>query len=95
MTDLPHLSPLVLDRPPRLCLGHPPPVFSQNISRAIRVANFIHAGTLWVNCYNMLNSQVPFVGFKSSGIGRELGEYALANTSVKAVHINLSAPGPL
>jgi aldehyde dehydrogenase (NAD+) len=71
-------------------------VFSRDISRAIGVANKIHAGTVWVNCYNQLHTAIPFGGFKSSGIGRELGEYALANyTSVKAVHINLTAPGPM
>lgn len=54
-------------------------VFTQNIARANRVGNRLHAGTVWVNCYNELHSQVPFGGFKSSGIGRELGEYALEN----------------
>jgi hypothetical protein len=54
-------------------------VFSQNISRALKVAHAIHAGTVWVNAYNQLNSQVPFGGYKSSGIGRELGEYALGS----------------
>lgn len=37
-----------------------------------------------MNCYNQLTSSVPFGGFKQSGIGRELGEYALSNyTNVK------------
>ena len=49
-------------------------VFSRDISRAITVANKIHAGTVWVNCYNQLHTAIPFGGFKSSGIGRELGE---------------------
>lgn len=54
-------------------------VFSRDISRALSVARKIRAGTVWVNCYNQLTSQVPFGGYKQSGIGRELGEYALAN----------------
>ena len=67
-------------------------VFTQDIKRAIEVAHRLHAGTAWVNCVNQLHPQVPFGGFKQSGIGRELGEYALANyTNVKAVHINLGA----
>jgi len=67
-------------------------VFSRDVSRAISVAHKLRAGTVWVNCYNQLNPQVPFGGYKASGFGRELGEYALANyTNVKAVHINLSA----
>jgi len=66
-------------------------VFSQNINRALSTAHKLKAGTAWVNCANVLNPNVPFGGFKQSGIGRELGEYALANyTNVKAVHVNLS-----
>jgi aldehyde dehydrogenase (NAD+) len=68
-------------------------VFSQNINRAHRVAHKLRAGTAWINCANMVHPNVPFGGFKQSGIGRELGEYALANyTNVKAVHVNLGMP---
>jgi len=71
-------------------------VFSQNISRAIGLANNLRAGTVWINTYNIINSNVPFGGYKQSGIGRELGEYALENyTEVKAVHINLTGKCPL
>ena len=65
-------------------------VFSQNISRALLTAHKIKAGTVWVNAANMLYPNVPFGGYKQSGIGRELGEYALANyTAVKSVQVNL------
>ncbi|KAG1817365.1 aldehyde dehydrogenase domain-containing protein [Suillus variegatus] len=65
-------------------------VFTQNLNRAINTAHKLKAGTAWINCVNSLHSNVPFGGFKQSGIGRELGEYALANyTAVKSVHINL------
>ncbi|GAA5906122.1 hypothetical protein JCM6882_003567 [Rhodosporidiobolus microsporus] len=71
-------------------------VFTRDISKAFRVANKVQAGTVWINCYNQLNSQVPFGGYKQSGIGRELGEYALKNyTNVKSIHVNISQPGPL
>ena len=53
-------------------------VFSQNINRALKTAHRLHAGTAWVNCANTINTQIPFGGYKQSGIGRELGEYALA-----------------
>lgn len=53
-------------------------VFSQNITRALSTAHKLRAGTVWVNIYNMLYPNVPFGGYKQSGIGRELGEYALA-----------------
>lgn len=44
-----------------------------------------------VNTYNALSSQVPFGGFKMSGLGRELGEYGLqAYTEVKSVIIRMN-----
>ena len=52
-------------------------VFSRDISRAINTAHKLHAGTVWVNQYNQLNYQMPFGGYKQSGVGRELGEFAL------------------
>ncbi|THU81193.1 aldehyde dehydrogenase [Dendrothele bispora CBS 962.96] len=69
-------------------------VFSQDINKALTVTHRLRAGTAWVNCANTLNASVPFGGYKQSGIGRELGEYALHNyTSVKAVHVNLIESG--
>jgi len=68
-------------------------VFTENINRAIETVHKLKAGTTWVNCTNSLHNNVPFGGFKQSGIGRELGEYALHHyTNVKAVHINLGIP---
>ncbi|KAK5997962.1 Aldehyde dehydrogenase [Cladobotryum mycophilum] len=65
-------------------------VHTTNINTALRVSNSLKAGTVWVNCYNMLHHQMPFGGFKESGIGRELGEAALANyTQNKSVSIRL------
>jgi len=65
-------------------------VHTTNLNTAIRVSNALKAGTVWVNCYNMLSYQVPFGGFKESGMGRELGKYALSNyTQVKSVRIRL------
>jgi len=65
-------------------------VFTRDISRGIQVAHKLQAGTAWINCVNSLNPNVPFGGYKQSGIGRECGEYALEHyTNVKAVHINL------
>ncbi|KAF7950561.1 hypothetical protein EAE96_007843 [Botrytis aclada] len=65
-------------------------VHTQNLNTALRVSNALKAGTVWVNCYNMLHHQVPFGGYKESGIGRELGEAALSNyTQTKSVRIRL------
>jgi aldehyde dehydrogenase (NAD+) len=65
-------------------------VHTKDLGTAIRVSNALKAGTVWVNCYNKLHHQLPFGGFKESGIGRELGEAALANyTQTKSVAIQL------
>ncbi|KAK0235389.1 aldehyde dehydrogenase [Armillaria nabsnona] len=65
-------------------------VFSENSSRAIRVTHALEAGTAYVNCYGELEPSLPFGGYKQSGNGRELGEYALNMYSeVKAVHVNI------
>jgi aldehyde dehydrogenase (NAD+) len=61
-------------------------LWTRDINKANRVAAGLKAGTVWINCYDVFDAAVPFGGFKMSGIGRELGEYALANyTEVKAV----------
>ncbi|KIY53157.1 aldehyde dehydrogenase [Fistulina hepatica ATCC 64428] len=65
-------------------------VFTKDIQKALSTAHRLQAGTAWINCYNQLHPNVPFGGYKQSGIGRELGEYALHNyTNVKAVHVNI------
>ncbi|KIP06629.1 hypothetical protein PHLGIDRAFT_128195 [Phlebiopsis gigantea 11061_1 CR5-6] len=65
-------------------------VFTQNLNRAIRVSSTLEAGSVFVNSTAATAPQVPFGGFKQSGQGKELSEYALeAFTQVKAVHINL------
>ncbi|KAL7282069.1 hypothetical protein ACG7TL_003538 [Trametes sanguinea] len=62
---------------------------SNDASQCMRVSQALEAGTVWVNQYNLLSNNVPFGGKKQSGIGRELGSYALEEyTSVKAVHWN-------
>jgi aldehyde dehydrogenase (NAD+) len=63
-------------------------VVTKNIDNALKIANGLRSGTVWVNCYNAFDSTTPFGGFKNSGIGRELGEYGLKNyTEVKTVII--------
>jgi aldehyde dehydrogenase (NAD+) len=65
-------------------------VWTTDIRKAHRVANAIKAGTVWVNCYNVFDAASPFGGYKQSGIGREMGSYALElYTQVKSVWVNL------
>ena len=61
-------------------------VWTRDINKANRMATGLKAGTVWINCYNVFDAAVPFGGFKMSGMGRESGEYALANyLEVKSV----------
>jgi aminomuconate-semialdehyde/2-hydroxymuconate-6-semialdehyde dehydrogenase len=52
-------------------------VWTQNLNRAHRVAEKIHTGTVWVNCWLVRDLRVPFGGMKQSGVGREGGTEAL------------------
>lgn len=65
-------------------------LFTENITKAHRVARAIEAGMVWINSSNDSDIRIPFGGVKQSGIGRELGEAGLeAYTNKKAVHVNL------
>ncbi|MCB0991289.1 MAG: aldehyde dehydrogenase [Acidimicrobiales bacterium] len=48
-------------------------VWTQNIGRAVRVADAVKAGTVWVNTYRAVSFNSPFGGYKRSGLGRESG----------------------
>jgi aldehyde dehydrogenase (NAD+) len=66
-------------------------VWTRDITKAHRLSNGLRAGTVWVNCYDVFDAAAPFGGYKMSGIGRELGEYALQlYTEVKTVYVNLA-----
>ncbi|WP_018992254.1 aldehyde dehydrogenase family protein [Aromatoleum toluclasticum] len=52
-------------------------IWSNDLSRVHRLIPKIQAGTVWVNCHNILDNAMPFGGFKQSGIGREMGRAVL------------------
>ena len=54
-------------------------VVTKNVENALKFANGLRAGTVYVNCYDKFDAAAPFGGFKDSGIGRELGEAGLQN----------------
>ena len=65
-------------------------IWTRDISKAHRIAAALKAGTVWVNCYNILDSALPFGGYKQSGWGREMGHAVLElYTQTKAVAIGL------
>lgn len=66
-------------------------VFTKDINRAFRVVKELRAGIVWVNCSQPCFNQLPWGGYKQSGIGRELGRYAIEEyTQLKQVTINLN-----
>lgn len=61
-------------------------LWTRDLNKANRVSAELKAGTVWINCFDVFDAAIPFGGFKMSGLGREMGEYALSNyTEVKAV----------
>ncbi|WP_313799323.1 aldehyde dehydrogenase family protein [Cytobacillus sp.] len=65
-------------------------VWTRDIANAHYVASKLRAGTVWVNCYNAFDAASPFGGYKQSGMGREMGSYALNNyTEVKSVWVSM------
>ncbi|KAH7007368.1 aldehyde dehydrogenase domain-containing protein [Ilyonectria destructans] len=65
-------------------------LFTEKIAKAHIVARKLQAGMVWINSSGDSHFGIPFGGYKSSGIGRELGQYALdAYTQSKAIHVNL------
>jgi len=52
-------------------------IWTQDVSRANRVAGKVHSGIIWVNCWLLRDLRTPFGGFKNSGVGREGGWDAL------------------
>ena len=63
-------------------------IWTMDVSRAHRVARQLDAGTVWVNTYRAVSPNMPFGGFKSSGIGSENGADAVRDfTRVKSVWI--------
>ncbi|MDA0835964.1 MAG: aldehyde dehydrogenase family protein [Planctomycetota bacterium] len=80
----------VVERSNKSMFGLAAAVWTRDVGKAHHFAKSVRAGTIWVNCYDVFDAAAPFGGFKMSGIGRELGEAALANyTELKTVTMSL------
>lgn len=65
-------------------------IWTRDIGKAHSLAAKLRAGTVWINCYDVFDAAAPFGGYKQSGLGRELGEAALASyTEHKTVTVSL------
>ena len=65
-------------------------VWTDDLNRAHRTAQAIHAGVVWVNTFDAGDITSPFGGFKQSGFGRDKSIHALEKfTDLKSIWIQL------
>ena len=64
-------------------------VWSRDIDTAIAVGRGVRAGTVWVNTFMDGTPELPFGGYRQSGVGRELGRNAVKDyTEEKTFHVH-------
>lgn len=81
----------VIERANDTCFGLGAGIVTKNFENALKIANALRVGTVFINCYHVMGMQTPFGGFKNSGVGREMGEYGLRNyTEVKTVVVKVA-----
>jgi len=67
-------------------------VVTNDLNKALAFAKAAQAGSVWVNCFNIVTYQAPFGGYKESGFGKDMGEEALEDyLNIKTVTIALPA----
>jgi 5-carboxymethyl-2-hydroxymuconic-semialdehyde dehydrogenase len=67
-------------------------VWTQDVSRAHRVAQAIDSGLVWINSQNVRDLRTPFGGMKASGIGREGGHYSFEfYCELQTIHVALGS----
>ena len=70
-------------------------IWTENLRRAIRVADRLESGTVYVNTYRLVSYMSPFGGYKHSGLGRENGQEAIYEyLQTKSVWISLAESAP-
>ncbi|KAH8383584.1 hypothetical protein KR009_009357, partial [Drosophila setifemur] len=69
----------MIDRANNVLYGLAAGIITNDINKAMKFANSVDAGSVWINCYDAVLPSTPFGGYKHSGIGRELGKDGLDN----------------
>jgi len=54
-------------------------IWTRDVGNVINIVPKIRAGSVWVNCHNILDVAMPFGGYKQSGFGKDMGEESLAS----------------
>lgn len=84
----------VVDRANNTPYGLAAGVFTNDLKRAHRVTAALQAGICWINNYNVTPVEVPFGGYKMSGLGRENGRAAIDDyTQLKTVYVEMEGVG--
>jgi acyl-CoA reductase-like NAD-dependent aldehyde dehydrogenase len=66
-------------------------IWTNDVKKAMRTAQAIRAGIVWINDTQPAPTEMPWGGYKQSGIGRELGKHGLVDfLEEKAVYLNLA-----
>ncbi len=80
----------VVLRANKSCFGLAAGIYTNNVTRAHRMIARLQAGTCWINSYNLTPIELPFGGYKQSGIGRENGKQAMdAYSQIKSVYVTM------
>jgi acyl-CoA reductase-like NAD-dependent aldehyde dehydrogenase len=70
-------------------------VWTKDTAKGLRYANELKAGFIWINEHMAVSPELPWGGFRESGIGKESSIYGLYEyTQLKTIYADLSAPGP-
>ncbi|MCY4001328.1 MAG: aldehyde dehydrogenase family protein [Bacteroidetes bacterium] len=65
-------------------------LWTSNVDTAFEVSRNIRAGTIWINCFMDGHPELPFGGYKDSGLGRELGRFSTDEfTELKTVQLHI------
>ena len=64
-------------------------VWTNDVGRALRVADALEAGMIWLNSENVRHLPTPFGGMKASGIGRDGGDYSF-DFYMETKHVSLA-----
>jgi len=84
----------VIERANDTVFGLAAGVFTNDLSRAHRVIHSLHAGQCWINHFNLAPVEIPWGGYKKSGMGRENGTEAIHYwTQIKTVHVESTKSG--